>query len=42
MLYLKALFSRIESDGLNSVKYNLVKTEKHNLFTRFYVSYKDK
>ncbi|CAF0873722.1 unnamed protein product [Brachionus calyciflorus] len=40
MLYMTAA-SRMSTDGLNSIKYKLIKTEKNKLFTRFYVKYKN-
>lgn len=40
LLYVNAK-SRMDSDGLNSLKYNLVKKEQTYLFTRFFVSYND-
>lgn len=33
--------SRMKVDGLNSVMYKVVKKERNNLFTRFYVKYKN-
>ena len=33
--------SRLDSDGLNSIDYSVVKLEKNALFTRIYVSYDD-
>lgn len=40
MLYMTAA-SRMKVDGLNSVMYKVVKKERNNLFTRFYVKYKN-
>jgi beta-1,4-galactosyltransferase 1 len=40
VLYMGAS-SRLDTDGLNSIKYQLVKLEKTLLYTRIYVSYKD-
>ena len=40
VLYMGAS-NRLDNDGLNSIKYKLIETEKSFLFTRFYVSYLD-
>ena len=33
--------NRMETDGLNSINYKLVKTERRLSFTRFFISYND-
>ncbi|CAF1032515.1 unnamed protein product [Brachionus calyciflorus] len=40
VLYMTAS-SRMETDGLNSMKYRVIKIEKNNLFTRLFVTYKN-
>ena len=40
MLFMTAA-SRMKTDGLNSMKYKVVKKEKNSLFTRIYVKYKN-
>ena len=40
ILYLKSN-SRAETDGLNSIDYQVASVEKNSIFTRFYISYKN-
>jgi hypothetical protein len=38
---MKTMVSRMPFDGLNSIKYDLIKVEEEHLFTRILVSYNE-
>lgn len=42
MIYLKGLFYRLNTDGLNSINYNVAKIERTRIFTRIYINYENK
>lgn len=39
IMYIKSSMIKQESDGLNTIKYEIVSTERNLLFTRFYIRY---